>query len=136
MPALLLNEANATILKDLVEKHGDEAELTELKAQLNEPLHPTQEGAIYPKGTVIDHRCLVQISKWAANRKEDFNEDLSLSILLKGAQVAIAVKPKPARVSDEVIVYLTFTDFDIRSVSGADRNFAQDPAYARAGRVR
>lgn len=98
MPALLLSKRSVATLKELIAQHGGDAELKDIQSQLKEPIEPAQEGAVYPDGTVIDHRCLVQVSKWAAANQIDFGEDLTLTALLRGAQVAVAVKPKPARV--------------------------------------
>lgn len=99
MPALLLKEKSVTVLRELVSNHGDNIVLKELRIQLNEPLKAEQEGALYPQGTVISHRCLVQVARWAASQEDKLRQEFELCKLVRGAQVAIATKPKPVRVS-------------------------------------
>jgi hypothetical protein len=117
MPALLLSERSVAILNELVDQHGSDKELKDIRSQLKVPIQPAQEGAVYPDGAVIDHRCLVQVSKWSAANQDKHKGDLSLTNLLRGAQVAIAIQPKPARVSvvrceDSALV----TDFVVKSL--------------------
>lgn len=99
MPALLLSEESVTVLNELISKYDSEAAFDELRFQLKEALKPEQEGALYPKGTVITHQCLVRVARWAAGRNSEINNEFKLCNLVKGAQVAFAIKPKPARVS-------------------------------------
>ena len=104
MPALLLSDKTAAVLQALVRRGDGQADgaLAELQSQLEVPPRPAQEGERYPPGTVVQHKCLVRLSKWAAANSEVSQADLRLSTLLRGAQVAVPVQSRPVRVSGRV----------------------------------
>lgn len=106
MPALLLSEKSVTVLKELVSDHGDDLELEEIRFQLSESLRPEQEGALYPQGTVVSHQSLAQVARWAANKEDKLRKELELCRLVRGAQIAIAMKPKPVRVRIALLLVL------------------------------
>jgi hypothetical protein len=98
MPAVLLSDKVSSRLEDLVTHNKHDAAIKELQVALESPCKPAEGEGEYPAGTIVSHQILVKVAKWAAGA-ETQRQDLQLSSLLRGAQIAVPVKPTPVRVS-------------------------------------
>ena len=99
MPHLIVSDTVVKQLQQLIKSekssHWDDR-LRRLKDELADPPQPDHKDAYYEKGTtVLSHQCLVDI----AGITQD-GDKMSLDTLLRGAKVAIPIKPKPERVSN------------------------------------
>ncbi|PWN35569.1 uncharacterized protein FA14DRAFT_172189 [Meira miltonrushii] len=96
MPHLIVSDAVAKQLHDLTKSNKatqSDDRIQRLKDELASPPQPDMKDAYYEKGsTVLSHQCLVDV----ASLSQD-GDNLSLNNLLRGAKVAIPIKPKPER---------------------------------------
>lgn len=92
MPHLIVTDIVAKQLHQLVQVSDDgNVHLQRLKDELADPPVPDIKDAHYEKGsTVVSHQCLINLSD---------DQRMSLNDLLKGARVALPIKPKAERVS-------------------------------------
>lgn len=99
MPHLIISDAVGKQLHQLIQFHkGSQSDdrIRRLKDELATPPQPNIKDAYYEKGcTVLSHQCLVDVASISQH-----GEILSLNSLLRGAKVALPIKPKPERVSN------------------------------------
>lgn len=101
MPAIRVSKEVAGRLCALLNRRdaGSEPSLATLKGELDQPPRPTVKEAHYAGGTVLTHTCLIDVARWANKEGVGQAQQYSLESLLRGAEVAIPIKPKPERVS-------------------------------------
>lgn len=130
MPILRLSDEVSDVLQKLVIERKGVSELLDLSAQLSTPLLPPIEDSQYPPGTIVDHRSLVKASQWAALHDDTASRDeLRLSRLLRGAEIAMPMLPKPERVgltaSGKDLEYIILINFFHRSLLSLRRYCAR-----------